>query len=345
MSLSHASGPDDAKLVRYLLGLLSNEEAERIDELTIADDDVAWRVRGTENELVDAYVRGGLDGEILEQFETYYLSSPLRLEKVMFARSFLRNADVAPAPEHTEPAPVAASAPVPRRIRSASRGSRWFERLLPQTRLSWSLAATAATLLLASGVLLSQDVRQRRHSLQEAQTAKATLDHRAQELERQLDDQRSTNADTAKELASVRDAIAALAQRGQVGQASQSTGQSGSSSRSLTTVALVLWPQTRAAGSIPTVTVPPGTDRVALALRIESNDFPGYQAVLRDPATDRVVWRSGSLAARSAGELTVPVVVPASLLKPQHYSLELLARGVTVNAEVVGSYAFRIVQH
>src|SRR6266542_2247099 len=132
MSLSHASGPDDAQLVRYLLGLLPDEEAEHVDELTVADDDVAWRVRGVENDLVDAYVRGTLDGEALARFESFYLSSPLRRAKVTFAKGFVPATDAAAVPEIPDIAPTPAPTPVERHVRSvrsASRAARWYERL------------------------------------------------------------------------------------------------------------------------------------------------------------------------------------------------------------------------
>jgi hypothetical protein len=361
MFLSHASGPDDVQLVQYLLGLLGVEETEWIDELTIADDDVAWRLRDAENDLVDAYARGVLDENLLEPFQRFYLSSPLRREKLKFARSFVPNADAAPVTAQIEAtpevAPVAVSVPVRaarpvRQVRAASQGSRWYDWLLPQSRSGWGMAATAAALLLVSGVLLMQDVRQRRHSLFEMQSAKAALDSRSEQLERQLTDQRAAHDDAARELARARAAQAELARRSTAVPApvppatpvaaNPPADSPAPAARSLATVALVLWPQTRDATSLPAVVLPPGTKRLVLAVRIESNDFPGYQAILKDPATDRTVWRSGTLAVRTGGELTVPVTIPANLLKPQHYSLQLAARGATVNGEIIGSYAFRV---
>ena len=46
--------------------------------------------------------------------------------------------------------------------------------------------------------------------------------------------------------------------------------------------------------------------------------------------------------ASSAGQSSVRVAVPASVLKPQHYSLDLSGTGPTGRPEVVGSYAFEI---
>jgi hypothetical protein len=57
------------------------------------------------------------------------------------------------------------------------------------------------------------------------------------------------------------------------------------------------------------------------------------------------VWRSNRITARTAGDVpTVSVIVPASVLKAQHYSLELDGVSAAGGAEVVGTYVFRMVR-
>ena len=68
-----------------MLGLLPDEATERLDEASIADDEVAARLRSVETDLIDSYVRGQLAGATLERFESYYLSSPRRRENVRLA--------------------------------------------------------------------------------------------------------------------------------------------------------------------------------------------------------------------------------------------------------------------
>jgi hypothetical protein len=87
MSLSHEIPHADEQFVRYLLGLLTEEEAERVDELSIADDDIAWRLRAAENDLVDAYVRGTLKDTDRARFERVYLVTPKRRDKVRVDRA------------------------------------------------------------------------------------------------------------------------------------------------------------------------------------------------------------------------------------------------------------------
>ena len=90
--------------------------------------------------------------------------------------------------------------------------------------------------------------------------------------------------------------------------------------------------------------MPPGTDRVTFELRLESNRSPRYQVALKDPATSQIVWRSSQLTADALGDQpAVFIIVPASVLKPQHYSVELAGLGTDGRAQVVGSYAVGIV--
>ena len=70
MSVLRKSQLDDQQLVRYLLRLLPDEEADRLDEMSIADEETVWRLRVAENDLVDGYVSGALTGETLERFES-----------------------------------------------------------------------------------------------------------------------------------------------------------------------------------------------------------------------------------------------------------------------------------
>ena len=338
MSLLHESGHDDQLLVRYLLQLLPDEDAERLDEMMLSDEEVAWRLRVVGNDLVDAYVRGTLTGETLERFESFYLSSERRRQKVRFARSFLGVVDRGAEPADTGAQREIFRAPALEQDRAPSRGSPSHRQIVLRSTAAWGLAAVAALLLLACGALLFREMRLR-GGLYEAQTAGVALSRRAHELEQQLEDQRAANAETVKELERIRASMAALARQSAAARPPDGTG---AASPALTTAALILLPQTRAVGPIPTLALPEGTGRVAFELRLESNRFPRYQVALKDPGTGRTVWRSGRLTA-TGDQPAVSVVVPARLLKPQHYSFELTGQSAAGSAQVVGGYAVRIV--
>lgn len=71
----------------YLLGRLPEQESERLDELSIVDDECAERIRAVEHDLVDAFARGELHGVVLEQFRSRYLTTPRGREAARFAEA------------------------------------------------------------------------------------------------------------------------------------------------------------------------------------------------------------------------------------------------------------------
>jgi hypothetical protein len=138
MPLSYEARPNDEQLELYVLGLLGEEDTDRLDEASIADDDVAARLRIVENDLIDSYVRGTLERPALERFESYYLSSPRRRANVSFAAKLLPAVDRAAAGADYP----AAADPV------ASRG-----------KFAWRLTVAAALLFVACGALLFEGAR------------------------------------------------------------------------------------------------------------------------------------------------------------------------------------------
>ncbi len=305
---------DDRLLTRYLLGVLPAEEAERLNELSVADEEFAWRLNSFENDLVDAYVRGGLSGEDLQQFTAFYLSSPTRRHKVEFAEGLL-------ALEHKAAALPAKTKAVASSVKKEEQAFPWRMFSGPRFGFQWGFASAALVALVVAGYLLSENLRLRTQ-VSEAQAQHAALDRRAQELEQQLNQERLTKAETLKELEHARESQTNLDQ--------------------LKTVPLLLPPPTRGASQVATLYFPSRADLAVLVLALESDDFPAYRATLKDPATNQVLWRSSSLTATSSGDKkVVSVGFRASLLKQQNYIVELTGlRGGA--AELVGSYPFRV---
>jgi TolA-binding protein len=328
---------DERVITDYLLGASSEAETERLDEMSLIDDDFAQRLQAAENDLVDAYVRGGLSGDALARFNSHYLASPRRREKVRFAEMFLAFAE-RPATARAEDAQT-----VPARTAAGKTVSHKAFRLslftVPRLRLQWGFAALALVLLLAGSYLIFENLRLR-NQMAQAQGERAALERRQQELQRQLAEQRSSDAETEKELSRVRDRLAQLEQQLAAGQPG---GRAATEPRDLNVIAFNLAPQTRGVGQITTLAVPAGIDYVALTLALEADDFPAYRAALRNPATGNIVWRSGRLKTSGQGK-TVRVSLRASLFNPQNYVLELSGIPATGGAELVSSYPFRVVR-
>lgn len=298
-------GYDDELLTRYLLGDLSAEQAEKLDELSVADDEFTWRLSGMENDLVDGFVRGELQGENLKKFQSFYLSSAKRRRKVEFAAGLLElEKRTSTRGERTTPV--------------ASRS--WWRWVSPFRQ--WSFAAAALALLLVAGYLLTNNLSLRRQ-VNEAGTNRLNSGQREQRLQQELDRQRAANAEVQSELARAR-GTTVIAQ--------------------LSTVALLLPPPTRGVGHGENISVRPGTDLLVLLLALESDDFPMYRVSLKDTVDGQEVWQSANfISSTAAGHKTATVSVPAKLLRQQRYLAQLMGIQRNGTAVPVGDYPFNVV--
>jgi hypothetical protein len=87
--------------VRFLLGLLSEEETERVEREALADDDAYDQLLAAEDELFHDYARGALSDEETARFEERFLVSDEGRERLKRARSTLAAVDAAPYPDET----------------------------------------------------------------------------------------------------------------------------------------------------------------------------------------------------------------------------------------------------
>jgi hypothetical protein len=78
---------DEARVRRYLLGRLSEDEASALEAEYFASGEALEQVWGVENDLVDAYVAGELRPEERAAFESHYLASALHRDRVASARA------------------------------------------------------------------------------------------------------------------------------------------------------------------------------------------------------------------------------------------------------------------
>jgi len=329
MSPSHEPGYDDLTLTRYLLGRLPEEEAERIDEETLTEESLSWRLRVVEEDLIDAYVRGTLDGETKALFEASYLTSAHRRWKVELATDFLATIDrAATTVRAPQPDEAVAAGTRPSDTPSGARRSP-----------IWLLAAAAAVVIAVGGFAWYQQTRLRQE-LTQAQQDRNALDRRVRDLERELTDQRAGRAQAATDLARVRPTGSGAAAA--TTDSAASPVAPGADATGAAT--LVLAPQTRAVGTMDRLLLPSAGTPATFALRLESSDFRRYRAAFRDPGSGRVVWRSAAVSPTPGTPVTVSIAVPAGVLKFQHYAIELSGLGATGLAGIVATYAFEVAQ-
>jgi anti-sigma factor RsiW len=344
--------PDHETMTRYLLGLLPEAEAEVCDEMSIIDDEFAAHLQAAEDDLIDAYVRGELAGHERAQFESYYLASPRRREKVNFARALQKFVDgaapaaVALAAAETARPASADETKLPATPSATERPSRRKALLslfaVPHLSLQWGFAAAAAVTLLAGGWLLFETLRLR-GQVDRAAAERGMLRQREQELQTQLERQQAgaeglarASRQNEEELKRMRAKLAELEQRAKL--------QPPPLPAELNIAHFDLAPQTRGVGQVATLTVPPGADYVALQLDLESDGYISYRAALRSQGSKQIVWESGTLEARArdTGKV-IDISIRAGLLTSQRYVLEIT--GVTASgAEPILGYPFRVVK-
>lgn len=84
---------DANNIEAYLLGTLPSELVEQIEKRILTDDAFHEEVAITEEELLDSYVQGRMSEEKRVLFERHFLASPLRKQKLMFARGLQSKID------------------------------------------------------------------------------------------------------------------------------------------------------------------------------------------------------------------------------------------------------------
>ena len=112
-------------------------------------------------------------------------------------------------------------------------------------------------------------------------------------------------------------------------------------------LSFVLLPATRGIADVPAITIPSSTKEVELRLQLESEEFPKYQAVLKDSASRRTIWTSSSLPAISSGGaagVSIISIFPTVPLKPQRYVIDVSGIPARGRPQIVSSYPFRVVE-
>jgi hypothetical protein len=346
MSSPEKLEPNDAVLLRYLLGVLPVDEAEPIEEASIVDDDIAARLNAMERDLIDNYIRGEMEGSSLTKFKSWYLSSPLRAQKVEAARAILRIADgvadgvpddvtttathpVAPPHEAesnvetpaTSPAIIATEAP--KAVSNIAPTLSYGQTSAAQKPIArfgklntWQVLGLAAAVVILVVVVGFISTKNNHARSEVAETKQPSPGATAPS-----DDQHAPASGASVDKSGAQSALA-------------------HGTENLGTVTLFLPAPTRGASAIPKVDVPSGTGLVVLSLGLGSTDEDNYRAQLLNPTTQKILWHSGILRPGSDGTY-VSVAIPANVLRSQVYLVQLMHDAANGKPELLGTYPLR----
>lgn len=171
--------------IKYLLGRLSEEERESVEQKFLSDHEFFEQLLAAESALTDEYVQGNLLGDDRAQFEKLVNSSRSQQQEVEFTRDLLNV--------------ISSTALEKQKMDQQAQGHHFF-------RIDWAGASTRYAVLagfvllivFGAGMLmwslsLRNQVTQLRSELDEARA-------RETEIVRQLDDTRSLNEKLAADL-------------------------------------------------------------------------------------------------------------------------------------------------
>lgn len=323
----------DKEIIEYLLGSATDVSAERIDELTLVDDEFSERVDAIERDLVDSYAAGVFDPILRGRFESHYLASPIRREKLRFAVAFRDFA----------------SGSRPRAHRETAASSGFWSSVFawrPAFQLGFS-AAVVLAVALAGWFIFRQSapvdqVAQRDHQENVVPSAPAPSG-------------RTATADLAPTPDALNDhnAIVSPSPKPPAGRDDQNRPQRRPATPRLPhpqgptprVLSIVLAPQLRGAGDgLPSISLANKPRRIAATLGLEPTEFRHFRVELRELSSSRIVWRSEPLTSRSEVNPSITVNLPAAVLRSGLYSFSVSGIDRGSERENIGDYAFQVVR-
>ena len=305
----------------FLLGELSPDEQQRLEQRLMIDTDAFEELQRVEDELIDDYLRSALSGRENERFENFFLLPPERRQKLTFAMELRRY-----IAEHET---------------KKDQWSHWWESWTSAWRVqnpvpAWSLAV-ALLLIMVGGLWSVVQISTLKKEIEQA---------RVPELQRRLAQTQDRNAELTAALQHEQN------QRGLLEQevANLRTGEKPSRLSLLpgqtqpVLFAFLLTPSLRDLGSSQKLSIPFGTNLVQLELKFATEDYPKYHAVLQRVEGDEIWSQTWSRAEPAARLQLMRLVLQAKLLTPGDYILNL--KGITASgeAENAGKYYFRVIR-
>ena len=308
-------------IVQYLLGELPENEQIQIEDRAFQDPAVTEEILAVEQDLIDEYVREGLTSDQRRRFESHFLGSAERRNKVKFARTL----DIVLSDSiKDKSASIREAAP------NVSKGTGFWS-FLTRPAFAYSFAAAALLLVLFGGWMLVQSLRLR-SELTRLQAANESQNAQQKRLEDDLAGERARNEQLQGELNQL--------------PTPNSNSNEPTPAKSPVSIALTLLPGvSRSSGSTPQVTVGKDVNTVRVHIGIDpADDFQSYRLELNN-SQGQTVLTVNKLKARSLSSgRTAVVLVPATILKSENYEVALQGINNNGSAEPLGFYYFRVIK-
>lgn len=333
------------QVTRYLLGQLPEGEMQRLNALLESDENFRQRVRMIEDDLIECFVKGQLQGDDLMRFRRFFLAAPANRERVKIAQGFLDDLNVIQA---DEAAPRRWARLIPASWRTAWQGfhqprqpdaepSRTFRDLIgeaPRVVMQGLALVLLAICLFQLGEFAWLKYRQ--VTLRAANQAEQE-DQIAQQPTAQPSAQPRETFDQLKT------AALSPAPTTSPTSAEANTAETRSVSGELQPASFALRPAARGTEGVPELTINPNAEEVVFQLELGRDDRASYRVELRAQPDGMRLWQSGTLKAHTKdyGKM-LEVKVPAALLRTRAYTLKVYGTNTSGSTEEALNFSFRI---
>lgn len=320
---------------RYLLGELSEEEREQVEQSLMSDDDLYQQLLISEDDLIDEYVSGTLPEAEQAKFNQRFLSVPELRQDVRFARVLRKHA------LDTAPLPVAQST-------AATRVPffYWFKQFFTQPAFSVLRTVVFLAVSLSAAWLIIQNTRLRDQVEQLRARVTPTPPVNLQE---ELASERLRNEQLTAELHRQQELANEAARNNREGQQQQPqpprpTPAPTSQTRTGSVMIMTLTPGLVRGepGEAKKFSVSPATREVRMQLDLPAAEYSRYKMELKTIEGQVLLSRQG-LRAGNGGKF-VSVGIHARSLKPNDYRIVLSGLNDSGEFEEISSYYFRVLE-
>jgi len=307
-------------IIPYLLGELSPEEREKLEDQYFDDASLFEEMGMVEDELIEAQLNNELSGPALERFKEQF-SKSARRENLDFTKALLSYAQA-----HSQFGTIAAS-PTPQVKQSGFR-------LVFKQR--WAVA-TALVFMVLGGVSLIYLIRARRE-VNQLRNERAALEQRTRELENKSAAQNTRIEQLASELDRAREGI------------KQSPTPNASPELNVTergpsvATGIVIARLVRSKNNRQILNVSPAASVLRLHIVIEKGNYQSYGVIIGDD-NGEVFRHDQARPQQTLNAYFIVVEIPLRQLLPRHrYLLKVSGVDATGKTEDVGQTYFSFVK-
>lgn len=320
---------DNDSIKRYLLGEMSEEELGAVELRMLTDEDYYEQVRIADDELMHEFVNHELSAADRARFQTKVMSVPQRRQDLDFVKALDHYAD------KNRLQTVVPARPV---VKPPS----WSESVLAFFRRPAVGFASCVGLFftVAVSLWLFRDNQKLRYELAQGPPQQTTLQ---QELRAEQEKNRLLSEDLNRERALREKAdreVLALRNRGP--EVVPPGPPSPEPDSGIETFAIVL-PGIREGGEGNKVSYSPAAKKVRLSIDLEANNYARYRVALKRNDAAGYAWsHPAEPVVVESGKITLPVIVPTSVLPRAEYQLDVSGITSSGKSEPVNTYYFRV---